>query len=487
MKFEHIEPLEIEQIEAELRKTAPQLPSQVRARVLQRIDNVAANIEEKQARRQVRRTTFRRGFALAGAMALIFIGIKAWPMVSLELFLRRVEAATDKVRSAHIVSWVVTKDGRRVKNRETWGQDGKWRDEQWPVEQASKWRETRVIVDGRSWNYTHGSGEVVVRRAGPYDGWASNRGTAGLTGTAIINDMKRMSWNDKTEIKISDTTTDGRPTRTVDVHTVNDYETTDIALLVEAATDLPIRVEVSAVSRHGKSGKFLYEFSFNEVHPANLFKPEFPKSVKIFDYEKGKEQLHRRLAKGIAQRKVGDRTIAIRDLQVNAKGHVFLLYTAGRKDQGNNYAKFNAEVRYDGRDWDLNVTDQFGTEYVRAWKALRPSFDSISTTRNPPPNEHVYGGEKLDGDWLIPLKLQRAWKPRRFTITFRVPPVNQHGIRGVRDTPKTFHWPNFADKTKTVSFTFWVQKPSVSSIPDYMPYMAEGPQSEKDVQLADLR
>lgn len=452
-----------------------------------RVENLVARNAEKQRMLQTRRGVLRRGFALAGAVAMLFIAIKAWPVLSLELFLRRVEAATSNVKSWHVTSWVVTDNGQRIKEREAWFQDSRWREEQWPVENRNLWREIRIVTDGKSWNYSPKRNTVTVRPAGRYDGWAYNYGSSRLTGTTLINDLKRMNQKGETKVTVTDNVTEGRPTRLVQAQTKTDHETTDISLLVDAASDLPIQAEVNAVTSRGKGMKLFMEFSFNETLDAKLFEPDFPKSVQVIDIDKGKEEWRQRLSKGIAQRQVGNRTIVIRDLQVNSRGHIFVLYTAGRKFE-RDLAKFEAENRYDGKDWRVELTDQFGTKYTKVTglttgRSFRPVSEYIKVVRPVEPNGYLFNGERLEGEWWVPSKPQQSWKPREFTLTFRVWSINQHGLRGKRDKTNIRSW-SFQGEEEDIPFNLHVDGATKQLLPDYMPYMAEAP-TEPDVLKAD--
>jgi tetratricopeptide (TPR) repeat protein len=137
----------------------------------------------------------------------------------------------------------------------------------------------------------------------------------------------------------------------------------------------------------------------------------------------------------------------IRDLQVNAEGDVFLLYTAGA---------FPGDV---WPDWSIELTDEFGTRYLAGENAFQP----YQGGGRPGGEGYVFDGEKLVGAWWVPVVPQRSWKARRFRITFHVQPVIHHG----RDPAAVENYSASAD------FALRVGRPGSALVPLYMPYMAE--------------
>ena len=89
---------------------------------------------------------------------------------------------------------------------------------------------------------------------------------------------------------------------------------------------------------------------------------------------------------------MGDRTVVIRDLQVNAEGDVFLLYTAGA-------------VPGDGwRDWSVELTDESGRRY-QPGEAFQPFWRDGSRRGG---KGYVFDGQKLEGNWWVPVVPQSS-------------------------------------------------------------------------------
>jgi tetratricopeptide (TPR) repeat protein len=227
---------------------------------------------------------------------------------------------------------------------------------------------------------------------------------------------------------------------------------------VDAATDLFIQGEGQLEVDGRWVTQSIIEIRYNEPLPANLFTPNFPRSAQVFDLDHGQQEWGRRLARVIAQQRVGDRTVAIRDIQVNAEGDLFLLYTVGKR-RGDN---LNTGNNLAGRDWKIEVKDDLGTAYV--WQT--DDFASNEGMPDESSKGYVFNGERLEGDWWIPAVPQSPWKPRRFTLTFRVSPINMHG--GYHDPERK------AVYTETAVFPLPVPGPSTALVPDYMQYMARG-------------
>src|SRR5205823_4840962 len=131
-------------------------------------------------------------------------------------------------------------------------------------------------------------------------------------------------WPDPVHI-VGNTRWNGRPARRLLVDLRR--EPGRLAILEDTATDLPIRMEAQRQSAAGWVASMVWEFTFNEPLPAALFRPDFPRAA-LVNLDVEQRRWRERLARGLAQQAVGDRTIVIRDLQVNAEGDLFLLYSA---------------------------------------------------------------------------------------------------------------------------------------------------------------
>jgi outer membrane lipoprotein-sorting protein len=391
------------------------------------------------------RTALRIGLGLTTATALALVYTVLAPVWTAAKMLSRAEAAERAATSGHTVVWRIWPDGTRTKVSETWSRGSRWRSLD-----VGEGR-VRVHADGKLWIYQPKFNKVTVFKEADSPG----NDLTQLTRQALVRGASRSGYRLRL---LGDAMLHGRRVHRL----VLEWRREPMRglLLVDAATDLPVQAELQ-LQRGGQwVTEQFHEFRFNEPLPAGLFRPEFPKSAPVFDRDQGRQEWGRRLASGIAQQRVGGRTLVIRDLQVNAEGDLFLLYTAG-KYPGDNLRTHGTLA---GRDWDVKVKDEVGTVY--RWQPGNWTSD-----KSLPPQYRtgwVFNGERLEGDWWVSLKPQIPWKARRITITFRVPPVNRHGAALV---PHSY--------TETATFTLPVKSPATEVVPDYMALLWACPQEQE--------
>jgi peroxiredoxin len=386
-------------------------------------------------------TPLRLGVGLALAIALVAAVVGRAPTVTATQLLQRAEAAVNQVRSAHFIRWRLAPGGHRTNVGETWYHAGQWR-----LESPN---EIQVYADGKLWLYEprHGKVSLYRKREGPF-----GFNPSGFSLAAMVRDYARWGWKEKIRL-LDDTTIDDRPAHRVVIERAGEPERT--LLLVDAATDLPVRGEQQLSTAGQWVTQAILELRYNEPLPARLFVPEFPKSARLFDVDAGRRLWGRRLAKGIARRRVGDRAVVIRDLQVNAAGDVFLLYTAGRRS-GDRW-----------QDWSVDLKDELGTRYMPG-EGFQPYVEG-----GPESGWHgfVFQGAKLEGGWWVPAEPQSPWRPRRFTLTFHVQPITHHGKDPM---------PNERFSAST-AFTLGVERPAAPLLPEYIPYMGLGGLQPRDL------
>lgn len=379
-----------------------------------------------------KRTRWAAAVVLVAAIAMVLV---FRPVGATARLLRRIDLAITDARSAHEVTWRSVPAGRRIKDGETWYQKGRWRLE------SLRDRRLQIFANGRLWSYEKATNLVTVWRAEGPAGY--NR--TGFSPAAMARDFTRWGWRDR--ISVGGTfTRAGRRVRRVVIQ--SDKEPSRAVLLVDAATDLPIQIQTQRQTDGEWVTELITDCTFNAPLPERLFRPEFPATARVLDRDAERQRWERRLAKGIARHLVGKRTIVIRDLQVNAAGDVFLLYTAGR------YAGDN------GQDWSLDLTDSLGTRY---WNGglFQPFMEG---SRLPGGAGLILNGEKLEGCWWVPGPRQAPWKPRRLTATFRIALLTHHR--------PDLGEPPVQGRGATASFTLAVSRPTASIVPGYMPYMA---------------
>jgi outer membrane lipoprotein-sorting protein len=402
----------------------------------QRVAAVTASQAPSSSRREGRSrrwTPLRLGLGLAAAAAVALAAVGVVPTLVAAQALRRMQAAISDARSMHHIAWQLHPEGSRTKIYEIWYQGGRWRME------TRRHGQIQVFAAGKLWTYDRQLNQVTVQRAeGPF---AYN--PSGFSMTAMSRDFARWGWRTTLRM-LDDRMVAGRR-----VHQVTLTQPTDpgrLLLSVDAATDLAIQME-NQLERDGRwTTQTLSEVRYNDPLPAALFEPRFPRSAVFVDREHARRSWERRLRPGIARRRVGDRTIVIRDLQVNAVGDVFLLYTAGA---------LPGDV---WPDWSIDLTDEFGRRYL-AGEGFQPW---VQVGRGPGGEEYLFAGQELEGAWWVPVVPQSPWTARRFTVTFHVQPVIHHGRE-----PAAVE--NYSAST---SFTLRVGRPATALVPLYMPQMA---------------
>ena len=176
------------------------------------------------------------------------------------------------------------------------------------------------------------------------------------------------------------------------------------------------------------------EFDF--VHPvqADDFRIT-DKNVRIVDLDAYGATVGRRFARPLAQKVFPARTIALRDIQVNRDGDVFVLYTDGstRDKDAHSYPE---------------ISDSLATVYAGTAGGIEPFMYHQEKEMS---RGITIGNEILRGECIVPIApLTGAWKPRTFTI--RISVQEKVGARAV---------------TRDAKFTISVAKPTTTLLPDY--------------------
>jgi len=345
--------------------------------------------------------------------SLLLLGALFWPQYVGDQFMKRVEAAVARVSSVHMEEFRI-ENGHRILEGNTWFQDGKWRVERLGDGFAN------VFDRGNLWNYNARDNTVSLRRGAksPF-----SHTPKGFT----LSDMMRefQSEGDKATITLQGQAQwKGQTVQRVLLETQNSYETDKIVFLVDSETDLPVFAQASIRTRYGKEGKMEIEFSYNRRFPASLFRPVFGGNPRFVELARQEKSLQARLDHSLASQKVGERTVSIRALEVNSRGAVFALYTAGKR-RSDGFR--DGENFFPGRDWKVFLSDSLGTRYE--WMQNDLSFHDTNQTVK---------GQRLEGDWWVPTLApapHARFAPRTFSLTFELNPHNLHGKMNVHFAP----------------------------------------------------
>jgi outer membrane lipoprotein-sorting protein/peroxiredoxin len=370
--------------------------------------------------------------------------------------LRRMEAAIIDVRSAHEVTWRVTPDGGRAKVNEWWYQGGRYRTETDRAEGR-----IQLFTAGKTWSYNSDENTVTVWQWGPF-GYSPS----GFTVAAMARDFARWGWRDQIRVAGS-ARLGGRFVRLVTIERAD--EPGRSLLMVDAATGLPVRSERQRRSGNRWLTETVTEHRYNEPLSEGLFEPHFPPPVRLIDRAAGRKYWEERLSQGIARQQVDARTVILRDLQVNAEGDVFLLYTAGRSPEAGN------------GDWEIDLTDDRGTQYTNG-----PFYQPYMKGNHAPAGDgYVFDGARLEGNWWVPIEPQDPWQPRHFTITFHMARIGPDGKPVPVPSKDGFQPPREVQMPLIATFTLAVERPATALVPEWMPYMAYGLE-EQEVQRGQI-
>lgn len=431
---------------------------------------VAALAEEAAAsrpRRQAQR--LRVGLRLAaGAAAAVAVFAFLLPpkLTAVQAYQRMADSVRD-VRSTHYIRWSVLPTGTQVKEREVWYQAGNWRSEDiWP-----EYQQVEVSRNGTNWTYETLTNTVTQDDAASPQ-WFDR--ISGFSVGALLHQAALLDEDTHVTL-LGATTVAGRPAHIILLYSQwrgdrgNPQSTLwRSRIVVDDATDLPIRSE--SQSRKPNQTQWVTnsveEDQYNQPIPAAVFTPDFPKTARRVDAVAEREYWRERLSKGIAAQRatpIGGKDrhptmVVIRDFQVNAKGDVFLLFTA------------DTEIGRDTPYGSAELTDEFGTKYLDPSSQNagvgRQTFSPTCmdrTNSGPKVNGYVFGGKNLEGIRWVPLQRQVPWKPRRFGLTLHLSGSrNGHPGTAVFDLP--------------------VQKTEAEVVPEYMPYMGRPLSSDPSVQ-----
>jgi outer membrane lipoprotein-sorting protein len=378
-----------------------------------------------------------KGRFVTGIAAVCALGMLAAGFWNNSAFgeMERLENAVSDVKSAHQVWWKIGPDGARSKEAETWYQEGEWRIETDDENRPS----VQIYNGGRLYSYDKKTDKVTYWRAkGPF-----GFNPSGFSIKAMIGDEGRWGWKDRIE-RQGRGVLNGRAVEKVLVLRANEPDRTLIS--VDSRTDRPIRMETET-ERGGEwitSG--LAEMEYDRPIPPSAFDPRgVSKTATFFNRDEGKRLWGEKLAKGIAKRRLGSRTVVLRDVQVNDDGDVFILYTAGSPVDP--WAGFAFNVG------SIGVTDNLGTRYITTDCSLSP----VEFSSSAPPKGYVFERAMLEGVWFAPLEPMKK-RARSLTITFATPKVRRPAV-----------------------FVFPLRSPTVSVVPEWMPYMGYGPRRDWEI------
>jgi len=397
--------------------------------------------------RRLRRTFALAAFTVVTSAVLIGVGPKALAVYKLHT----IEGAVDDAKTAEIDEYSVQPDGSQaLTGRELYDQ-GKWR-----LERGSS---VQIWQAGKLWRFDPNMKRVTVQSA-PNGPAAHN--PSGFSVRAMIADMTRWNWHDR--IDVGEGRFEGTDVTQVTI-TSNDRER--LVVLADHSTSMPIAFRMESKTVHGWRLSGLARARFDRPVDAGLFSTRFDPSLPVVDLDRMRSEFKARIEAPLASYPWKGKTIAIRSVDVNPNGHIFVLYTDGetQADRQREADEMLAAGRKISRSVPLffrsphpmiEVTSSLGSEYL-AGGSLQPYIAG--------PSERfrsgivLRDGEVLQGAWFIPANAA-PWQPATVSVQFD------------------------GDKAKTYRRKFATA--STPLLPDWAPLLGLGPTVEEDVLTAEL-
>lgn len=388
-----------------------------------RVKRLAAQHDDQ--RRPARKThpvfQSRRVLVYGAAALLLGAGAALQPRLATATALSRMSAALEGVHSAHLIQWQTRSVTDPTLTRsESWFSGD--------LARIENDRGTQIFRDGKNYFYSPEHERVLVKAAeGP-----ARYNSSGFTIASLQRDLTRWGWQDKLE-RLGPIQKDGKHYQQVAITRAEPAGTVRILLLVDPKTDLPQKTELSLL----KDGQWKVfggsELRYNEALPDTLFTPRFP-GARVVDLDQQKKLWKERIESVVAEVKLGERTVKIRDVRVNEQGAIFVLYTCGKtyedgfsQPKGDNYRWPKTP-----RDWEIHLPGYRQQEIPFSGFVGTQRKTSALGTR-----PILADGELLQGDWFTPLSVQTD-APKTIALQLNAHPKNLHGDQLNRE-----HWSGY--------------------------------------------
>lgn len=366
----------------------------------------------------------RRWVLAATCAAVALLGTVALtPRLATANTLSRMSAALDGVRTVHLIRWQAksVSDPTREKS------------EQWFLGEAVRREDSRGILvyrDGKRYHFNPQRNRVVVEAAKG----AGQFNNSGFSIKSMAADIARWGWKDKIETLSPSLVSITRDEAAGKVR---------ILITVDPKTDLPQSYEL-ALLKNGQWENFgNATLRYNEPLDDALFSGEFPGAT-VIDSDQEKRHWQQAVEETVTEAKVGERTVRIRDLRVNEKGAIFVLYTCG-KTYRDAFSKTKIEGRdkwWPGgnRDWEVSLTAADGTRYEPQVIPFEGIVDSTIKRASLGNRPVLKDGELIQGDWFIPLSPQPK-APE--SVRLQVKTTSGKGVLTVRPTVQAGFLPDY--------------------------------------------
>jgi len=386
------------------------------------------------------------------AIGLVTLGPKAYGVYRLN----QITGSVGDVRSAWMDSYAYDGDGNERRAGRTIYSEGRWR--------LERGEEVEIWTNGDWWSYDPKLRRVLYRRQpnGPF-----RYNPSGFSVRSMIRDMGRWNWRQKIEIG----------TRVVDARELESVTLTDgsnrerSVFLADPKTHLPVEILIEANTARGWRLSQRTRPRFNVPVSAELFEKRYPAGTVLVDEEKEKTAWRAKLEKPLATFDVKGSKVALREVCLTSRGHLFVLYTNGETvaDRRAQTAEMmgakpgqsvQSKLRFQVRP-KFTATDAQGTVYEESFGTFQPYVGSSRPGFERGPS--LRDGQVLQGAWLLPKTPYVAGKR---AITLRIC-ENDGSLRALAE------WKSVLDGRRS------------GPVPVWMPMVGMGPEREDEILLQE--
>jgi hypothetical protein len=362
---------------------------------------IEARVAILAGKRRQRRRVRRVGSGILLGLTVVLVSLN-WPLLAGAHAIHRAAGALEQVRSVHLVTREVTSEGVTRIESETWFQDGSWR-----IENGGE-GSVQIYANGRLWIYNEADDQMTVRtQSSPFGHHLHS---------FLFDDVLRHlrhTWSPKARARLG-RKADGLQEVVVDAPNGNER----VLLLLDVESHLPNRVVLQAAEGPAWRTLSVTEFRFGGQPPPNAFEPKSPGSARVVDLDLEREKWRRKLAQPLIRDTYGGHSIALRDVQVNMAGEVFILFTAGQDPEDDTRPVERVEL-----------SDDLGTVYIPG-PPVHAYARSASTDNFWP--GLVIDGERLEAVWWVPVVGLSQWQPRDLEFRFHLAGAGPHNARILR-------------------------------------------------------
>ena len=401
-----------------------------------------------QRSRRIRRSVAAAAFSALAVVTLVGVGPKAMAVYNL----RKIEGAVDDAKTAEIDEFSVNSDGSQVLSGREFYDQGKWRMERGPS--------VRIWEAGKLWRFDPSIKRVTVQSVpnGP-----ATYNPSGFSIRAMIADIARWNWRDR--IEVGEGRFEGASVKQVTITSENNIER--LVVLADQASSMPIAFRMESNTARGWRLSGTARLQFDRPLDQSLFSTRFDPSLPVVDLDRMKSEFKTRIETPLATFPWMGKTIAIRDVDVNPNGHVFVMFTDGETqvDRQREADAVLAAEKKGGRlltmpprtpHPDIAVTSSLDVDYLDTWNFQPYVTGATERFRR---GIVLRDGEVLQGKWFIP-QHPSPWQGQTVTVTFN------------------------SDSAKSYRRHF--QTASTPLLPDWAPLMAMAPNTEEDVLRAEF-